>query len=146
MDIYLPGGLIAGQGDLATARTAGFTVLVLAHLFNCFNARSETGSAFKHLFVNPWLWGAVALSGLLQVAVVHVPVLNIAFGTAPLNGDQWVVCAGMASTVLVYSELRKLLVRTWMATRNAYRKDQRNSHQLTAEQHTTTPAPIQGKS
>ncbi|MES2280068.1 MAG: cation-translocating P-type ATPase [Pseudomonadota bacterium] len=117
MDIYLPGGLIEGEGDLATARTAGFTVLVMAHLFNCFNARSETASAFKQLFVNPWLLGAVALSGLLQVAVVHVPVLNVAFGTAPLDCAQWLVCAGMASTVLVYSELRKLLVRTWMASR-----------------------------
>ncbi len=117
MDVYLPGGLIEGEGDLATARTAGFTVLVMAHLFNCFNARSETASAFKQLFVNPWLLGAVALSGLLQVAVVHVPVLNVAFGTAPLDFEQWLVCAGMASTVLVYSELRKLLVRTWMASR-----------------------------
>lgn len=119
MDIYLAGGLIEGEGDLATARTAGFTVLVMAHLFNCFNARSETASVFNKPFTNPWLWGAVALSGLLQVAVVHVPVLNIAFGTAPLGVDQWLVCAGMASTVLVYSELRKLLVRTWMTTRTA---------------------------
>ena len=65
MDMYLPGGLIApigGTGDIANARTAGFTVLVMAHLFQCFNARSETTSAFKNLFVNPWLWGAVALS------------------------------------------------------------------------------------
>ena len=55
-----------------SARTAGFTVLVFAQLFNCFNARSETSSAFRHLFVNRWLWAAIALSLLLQVAVVHV--------------------------------------------------------------------------
>ena len=111
MDIYLPGGLIEGQSDLATARTAGFTVLVFAHLFNCFNARSETTSAFHHLFVNPWLWGALALSGVLQVAVVHVPFLNIAFGTVPLSLAQWMVCAAMGSSVLGYSELRKLVLR-----------------------------------
>src|SRR5690606_36868113 len=40
IDIYLPGGLIEGTHDLDTARTAGFTVLVVAQLFNCFNARS----------------------------------------------------------------------------------------------------------
>jgi Ca2+-transporting ATPase len=117
MDIYLPGGLIEGTGDLATARTAGFTVLVIAHLFNCFSTRSETASAFAHLFSNAWLWGAVALSGLLQVAVVHVPVLNIAFGTAPLTANQWLVCAAMASVPLWYSELRKLAGRTWRASR-----------------------------
>ncbi len=35
-------------------------------------SRSDTTSAFSHLFVNAWLWGAVALAQLLQVAVVHV--------------------------------------------------------------------------
>ena len=76
--------MIEGTGDLTTARTAGFTVLVFASLFTCFTARSDTTSAFASLFANPWLWGAVALSLLLQVAVVHLAFLNIAFGTAPL--------------------------------------------------------------
>ena len=111
MDIYLPGGLIEGTHDLATARTAGFTVLVFAHLLNAFNARSETASAFTHLFVNPWLWGAIALSVLLQVAVVNLDILNLAFGTAPLAFDQWLLCAAMASVVLWYSELHKLASR-----------------------------------
>jgi P-type Ca2+ transporter type 2C len=111
MDLYLPGGLIEGSHDLANARTAGFTVLVFAHLFNCFNARSDTRSAFSHLFVNAWLWGAIALSAALQVAVVNLPFLNLAFGTAPLSIDQWAVCAAMGSLVLWYCELRKLVVR-----------------------------------
>ena len=104
IDLYLPGGLIAGDDDLATARTAGFTVLVLAQLFNCFNARSETASAFRSLFVNRWLWGAIALSALLQVAVVHLQPLNLAFGTVPLSLQQWAsawpwaaACCGSAS-------------------------------------------------
>ncbi len=113
MDFYLPGGLIAGTGDLTTARTAGFTVLVFTSLFTCFTARSDSTSAFTHLFTNPWLWSAVALSLLLQVAVVNVPFLNIAFGTAPLAFDQWLVCAAMASVVLIYSEGQKLLRRRW---------------------------------
>jgi magnesium-transporting ATPase (P-type) len=111
IDIYLPGGLIEGTRDLATARTAGFTVLVFAQLFNCFNARSETASAFAHLFVNPWLWSAIALSVLLQVAVVNLGFLNVAFGTAPLELGQWFVCAAIASAVLWFSELRKLVNR-----------------------------------
>ena len=111
MDLYLPGGLIEGDRDLANARTAGFTVLVFAHLFNCFNARSETASAFTHPTTNPWLWGAVALSGVLQVGVVHLQILNTAFGTAPLTLGQWGVCAAMGSMVLWYSELRKLVKR-----------------------------------
>jgi len=114
MDFYLPGGLIPynGTGNLTTARTAGFTVLVFTSLFTCFTARSDTASALVGLFANRWLWGAVALALLLQVAVVHLPFLNIAFGTAPLSLDQWLVCAAMASGVLIYSELRKLVGRT----------------------------------
>ncbi len=111
MDIYLPGGLIPGSGDMTTARTAGFTVLVFTSLFTCFTARSDTTSAFVGLFANHWLWAAVALSSLLQVAVVHLPFLNIAFGTAPLSLGQWLVCAAMASGVLIHSELRKLVMR-----------------------------------
>ncbi len=111
IDLYLPRGLIEGDSDLATARTAGFTVLVFTSLFTCFTARSENASAFVALFVNPWLWVAVALSALLQVAVVHLPFLNLAFGTAPLTLAQWGVCIAMASVVLWFSELRKLISR-----------------------------------
>jgi magnesium-transporting ATPase (P-type) len=113
IDMYLPGGLVEGTHDLVNARTAGFTVLVFAHLFNCFNARSETTSAFAHLFANPWLWGAVALSALLQVAVVNLAFLNLAFGTVPLTLDQWLACAAMGSVVLWFSELRKLVGRVF---------------------------------
>jgi magnesium-transporting ATPase (P-type) len=111
MDLHLPGGLIEGDGDFATARTAGFTVLVLTSLFTCFASRSDSASAWRGLFANRWLWGAVALSLLLQVAVVHVGFLNLAFGTVPLSLHQWAVCAVMASAVLWYSELRKGLRR-----------------------------------
>jgi magnesium-transporting ATPase (P-type) len=111
IDLYLPGGLLEGDRSLEEARTAGFTVLVLAQLFNCFNARSEQGSAFRYLFVNPWLWGSVCLALLLQIAVIHVGILNVAFGTVPLDAQQWLTCAAMASVVLWAGELRKLLAR-----------------------------------
>ncbi len=107
IDMYLPGGLIDGTHDLATARTAGFTVLVFAQLFNCFNARSERLSALRHMFTNRWLWGAIGVSVVLQVAVVELGVLNAAFGTVPLDLYQWMVCVAMGSAVLWTSELRK---------------------------------------
>ena len=57
------------------------------------------------------LWLAVALAVLLQVAVVHVGLLNTAFGTVPLEPGLWAVCVAMASVVLWYEELRKLAAR-----------------------------------
>lgn len=55
IDIFLPGGLFHGSDSLDVARTAGFTTLVFAQLFNAFNSRSDTTSAFHRLFVNKWL-------------------------------------------------------------------------------------------
>jgi magnesium-transporting ATPase (P-type) len=111
LDLSLPGGLIEGTQNLDNARTAGFTVLVFTQLFNCFNARSENTSAFRHMFANHWLWGAIALSVLLQVAVINLGFLNVAFGTVPLTLDQWLICIAMGSVVLWVSELRKWLRR-----------------------------------
>ncbi|MGZ8720255.1 MAG: cation-translocating P-type ATPase [Aeromicrobium sp.] len=111
IDLYLPGGVIPGTQSLDNARTAGFTVLVFAQLFNALNARSESASAFHRLFLNRWLWGAIALSAVLQVAAVQLPFLNTAFTTVPLAPEQWLVCVAMASTVLWVSEIRKLFHR-----------------------------------
>ena len=83
------------------------------------NARSETASAFRSLFVNRWLWGAIALSVLLQVAVVHLQPLNFAFGTAPLSLQQWAVCVAMGSSVLWVGELRKAVIRGPWSKSNA---------------------------
>jgi P-type Ca2+ transporter type 2C len=88
-----------------------FTVLVFAQLYNVFNSRSDQVSARHRLFVNPYLWGAIALSAALQVVVVHVPLLNRAFGTVPLSGGEWLFCAAMASLVLWVDEFKKLIAR-----------------------------------
>ncbi|MFD7307129.1 cation-translocating P-type ATPase [Promicromonospora sp. NPDC059942] len=111
IDIFLPGGLVEGSDDLTVARTAGFTTLVLTQLVNVLNSRSETTSAFHRMFVNRWLWGAIVLGALLQVAVVEVPFLQVAFGTAGLDLAHWAVAVGMASSVLWFDELRKLVWR-----------------------------------
>ncbi len=111
LDLRLPGGLVGGSGSIDEARTMAFTTLVLAQLFNCFNARSDRTSAFHRLFTNRLLWGAVALSALLQVAVVQLPFLNDPFGTAPLGLEEWLICLGLASVVLLADEAKKLLER-----------------------------------
>jgi magnesium-transporting ATPase (P-type) len=113
LDLRLPGGLFEGSGDIVEARTMAFTTLVLAQLFNCFNARSDRTSAFRQLFTNPLLWGAIGISVLLQVAVVQIPFLNESFGTTPLAVTDWLVCVGLASVVLWADEAKKL-VEGWI--------------------------------
>jgi len=109
LDLRLAGGLLGGSGTIHEARTMAFTTLVLAQLFNCFNARSDRTSAFARLFSNRLLWGAVALSAGLQVAVVQLPFMHHAFDTTPLSPGDWLVCLGLASVVLWANEAKKLV-------------------------------------
>jgi magnesium-transporting ATPase (P-type) len=95
----------------AEAQTLAFTTLVLFQLVNVFAARSETQSAARGLGRNPWLFGAVLTSVLLQVAVVQWPPLQRAFRTAPLSARDWLASLAVASSVLWLGELRKLLRR-----------------------------------
>jgi Ca2+-transporting ATPase len=111
LDASLPGGLIEGTGGMRYAQTMAFTTLVLFSLFTVFNSRSDERSAFAELFSNPWLWGAVGLSLLLQAAVIYVPFLQQAFSTEALSARDWLVCAAVASSVLWLRELSKLMTR-----------------------------------
>jgi Ca2+-transporting ATPase len=86
---------------------------MLFQMFNVFNARSDTHSAFYELFHNVWLWGAAALSLALQVAVIYVPFLQRAFDTVPLRASDWLTCVLVASSVLWLRELSKVLRRTF---------------------------------
>ncbi|MBC2932179.1 cation-translocating P-type ATPase [Nocardioides sp. zg-1228] len=116
IDLFLPGGLVEGSDTFEVARTAGFTTLVLAQLFNALNARSETTSAFHGLFANPWLWASIALGAVLQLAVVEVPFLQVAFGTHSLDLAHWGACVALASVVLWYDEVRKAIIRARSAS------------------------------
>lgn len=119
MDMHLAGGLftdrsvdaVGHDAQMTEARTMGFTILVFAQMLNALCLRSHDQSVFVGLFANKWLWGAIALSTLLQLAVVYVPFLNTAFGTVPLSAGAWVECLGLAMIVLVASELRKCVLR-----------------------------------
>jgi Ca2+-transporting ATPase len=111
LDASLPGGLIEGSGDLRHAQTMAFTTLMMFQLFNVFNARSDTATAFRDLFANTWLWGAVGLSLALHGAVIYTPFLQQAFSTSSLTAADWMRCAMAASSVLWVRELSKAMTR-----------------------------------
>ncbi|WP_328587394.1 cation-translocating P-type ATPase C-terminal domain-containing protein [Actinomyces culturomici] len=117
LDLLLPEGLLpsslapGGTTDLRTARTAAFTTLVLAQLFNALNSRSDLRSAFVGIFDNRWLWGAIGIGVIAQIAVVHLQILQAAFATSSLSAAQWAVCAGAASLVLWIEEAVKAVRR-----------------------------------
>jgi Ca2+-transporting ATPase len=110
-DASLPGGIIEGSGALPYAQTMAFTTLMLAQMFNAFNARSDERSAFPHLFTNRWLWLSVVLSLVLQCVVLYVPAMQRAFGTVALDPVDWARCIVAASAVFWIRELNKVITR-----------------------------------
>ena len=111
LDESLPGGFVAGTGTIEHARSMAFTTLVLAQLFNAFNARSERRSAFSDLASAHWTAAATALSLVLQMAVLYLPPLQRAFGATALSGADWLLCVAVSSAVLWEREIVKLFLR-----------------------------------
>jgi Ca2+-transporting ATPase len=111
LDASLPGGFIAGNHTMRYAQTMAFTTLMMFQLFNAFNARSDEQSAFHGIFQNKWLWAAVGLSLLLQLAVIYTPFLQQAFSTTVLSFRDWLTCTAVASSVLWLRELTKFVRR-----------------------------------
>jgi Ca2+-transporting ATPase len=111
LDASLSGGLIEGSGNMRYAQTMAFTTLMMFQLFNVFNARSDTQSAFHGFFHNRWLWSALGLSLALHFAVIYIPFLQNAFSTTGLSIGDWLRCAAVASSVLWLRELSKLITR-----------------------------------
>jgi Ca2+-transporting ATPase len=111
LDAAMPGGLIEGEGDVRYGRTLAFHALVLFQLVAALCVRSDEVSTFEGLFSNLWLWGSLALALLLQCAALYIPLLQRGLGTVPLSGADWVLCLGVALTVLVVREVAKAAFR-----------------------------------
>jgi P-type Ca2+ transporter type 2C len=98
------------------ARTLAFTTLVLFQLVNALTHRGAEGrSAFYRITDSPWLFAALGLSFTLHLLVLYVPFLNTAFGTMPLLPKEWLLCAGIASSQLLVTEILK-----WWFRKRAY--------------------------
>jgi Ca2+-transporting ATPase len=111
LDASLPGGLIEGRGTMRYGQTIAFTTLMMFQMFNVLNARSDERSAFRGMFQNHWLWGAILLSLLLHVAVIYIPFLQQAFSTVNLSLSDWMLCTAVASSVLWLREIGKVITR-----------------------------------
>ncbi len=102
------------SGEQAYASTLAFTTFVLFQFFNVMNARFDAGTAFnRQLFSNRKLWLALAAVLVLQVVVVNWGPAQSIFDTVSLNLGDWLLATGIAASVLLLDEARKLGVRCW---------------------------------
>ncbi|MFC1592905.1 cation-translocating P-type ATPase [Candidatus Omnitrophota bacterium] len=95
---------------LAEARTLAFCSLVSFEWFRAFNARSDEHTVFRlGIFRNRWLIISVSVAVMLQLAVIYVPFLQIAFSTVPLGIGQWGIVIIAGGSLFVIDELRKAI-------------------------------------
>jgi Ca2+-transporting ATPase len=96
--------------SLEEARTITFASMVIFEWFRAFNARSDEHTVFKiGLLRNRWLVISVSTAVLLQLAVIYVPFLQIAFSTVPLGIDKWGVAVLAGGSLFAVDEIRKAL-------------------------------------
>jgi Ca2+-transporting ATPase len=92
------------------ALTVSFTLLVIYQLVNVYNCRSERESVFKiGFFKNKWLLIAIALSVGLHLLVIYLPFLQNMFKTIPLGLTDWAWIVGVALSILIFDEIRKVI-------------------------------------
>jgi Ca2+-transporting ATPase len=88
----------------------------MAQLIYVFHCRSE----YRHLsetdiFTNPYLIGAVIVSGAMQLAAIYLPVAQGVFRTVALDGLDWIivfVLSGWSSVfTVIVQKIRGLVLR-----------------------------------
>ncbi|MBA3042037.1 MAG: HAD-IC family P-type ATPase [Alphaproteobacteria bacterium] len=101
-----------------TARNLLLVLFVLFENFQCFNSRSERRSVFRQsLAANPFLLVGIIGSQALHLGAMYVPGLNGLLGITPITLNDWLLLMALASSLLVVSEIEKVIYRRKVAVR-----------------------------
>jgi Ca2+-transporting ATPase len=96
--------------NLEQARTVVFCVLAFSQLFFAFACRSHRYTLPQlGVFSNPFLFLAVALSSMLQFAIVMLPFTQPIFEVAPPQPWHWPLVLGLALAPVTVIEVVKLV-------------------------------------
>ncbi|HEY9302088.1 MAG TPA: cation-transporting P-type ATPase, partial [Phormidium sp.] len=107
-----------GSGDPERWKTMVFTTLCLAQMGHAIAIRSNTQLTIElNPMTNPYVWGAVILTTILQLMLVYVPPLRAFFGTHFLDLGELLICVGFSMLMFVWIELEKLFIRWFGKTR-----------------------------
>jgi magnesium-transporting ATPase (P-type) len=102
-------GLADGM-DVEPARTLALTTLVVFMGFHVFNARSERQSVFRrNPLSNPYLLGAQVAAIVIHIGAMYLPFTQTVFRFEPFDLHWWPRMVALAFTVVVVSEVHKLV-------------------------------------
>jgi Ca2+-transporting ATPase len=117
--------------NLDEARTITFCTMFTFEWFRAFNARSDEYTIFRlGVFRNHWLLISITLAILLQIAVIYVPFLQVAFHTRPLSINQWGIAILAGGSLFVIEEARKVFFPK-LFTSGKWRSSQKATTQST---------------
>ncbi|MDO8510201.1 MAG: HAD-IC family P-type ATPase, partial [bacterium] len=95
--------------DFTRASTMALTTLAIFQWFNAWNVRSSKRSIFtSNPFGNPYLVGATVLVVLLQMLAIYHPFFQEVLKTVPLSRSDLYIAIGVATSVVLVEEIRKL--------------------------------------
>ena len=118
---------------LTIARTMGMVTLSLFNLFFSIEAKDERESAFSlDTFSDKTFAITTGLSFFLLVMSTVLGPFQSVLMTTRLDVPQWLVCTGVALTIIVVTEIRKA-VRRRIAARSFPRGDRREAHPVRGE-------------
>lgn len=104
---YVFNFLGAAEEEISTVL---FTLFALFQLFNAFNCRElHTTSIFKHLLQNRIMLIVISITFALQILIIQFA--GVFFGTIPLGLAMWLKLLGLSFSVIIISELVKLMLR-----------------------------------
>src|SRR5262249_11832907 len=98
------------EDNLAHARTVAFFIMAFSQLFFSLGCRSQHYTMPQlWLLSNPYLFGAIAISGLLQLSVITLPFAQRVFETATHPAWEWELVLLLSLTPVTIVELIKLV-------------------------------------
>jgi P-type Ca2+ transporter type 2C len=94
-------------------KTMVFTTLCISQMGHAIAIRSNTQLTMQlSPWTNPYLWGSVVVTTLLQMALIYVEPLRNFFGTHYLSPFELAVCFGFSALMFVWIEGEKLFMRS----------------------------------
>jgi P-type Ca2+ transporter type 2C len=108
--------LVRDQGGAEYDQVVGYTMMLTTltffHVFAGLSARDEFGTIFSRASLPGWaqlrLYG---LAVILAILATELGFFQRILDTVPLTRDQWLICIGVASSLLVVEEATKFVLR-----------------------------------
>ena len=100
-------------------KTMVFTTLCIAQMGHAIAVRSNSRLTIEmNPLGNPYLWGAVIVTTILQLMLIYVEPLRNFFETDLLTPRQLLICLGFSSLMFVWVEMEKVVIRLYHQLRS----------------------------